>query len=128
MYASVIFIDQSEAKIFKLKPGGVESETLHPRGGTHHSESQGRNHTKKEGDAEHFYHQVAEHMVKDPASRWLVLGPGLAKTHFQHHVQSHHAASSKKIVAVEALGKSSDGEILDYARTFFKKWDQFNLN
>jgi len=126
MFASVIFIEQNEARIFKLKPSGVESEKLHPTGPKHPTESQGRNHTKKEGDAEHFYHEVAEYMAKQGSDKWLVLGPGLAKKHFQHHIESHHKGNAKKIVGVETLDKSTDGEILKFAHSFFKNFDQFN--
>jgi stalled ribosome rescue protein Dom34 len=126
VYATVLFINQSEARIFRLKPEGTESETLHPHGPQHHAETQGRNHSKKEGDAEHFYHQVAEHLSKQPSDRWLVVGPGLAKKHFQSHVESHHKNSAKKIVGVETMDKSTDGEIIKFAHDFFKKWDVYN--
>jgi stalled ribosome rescue protein Dom34 len=126
MYATVVFINQDEARIFKLKPGGVETEHLRAHGKSHPQESQGRNHHKKDSDAEHFYHEVAQTLCQDKSNRWLVVGPGLAKKHFQHHVESHHKSFSKHIVGVETMDKSTDGEILKFAHAFFKKWDQFN--
>jgi stalled ribosome rescue protein Dom34 len=54
------------------------------------------------------------------AQQILILGPGVAKHHFQNFLNEHHPSLSKKIVACEAMDFPSDFEIADCATHFFK--------
>lgn len=121
MISVAVWISSDEAKIFKFAPAGVEMHHMHAKGKKHPAESQGKNHPKEGGDADHFFHSVAESLVKDHSDRWLIVGPGVAKSQFQHHVEKHFAQHSKKIVGVEAFEKATDGEIKNFAHDYFKK-------
>lgn len=121
MISLAMWITSDEARIFKFTPNGVESHRMHKHGPKHAHETQGRNHPQKGGDADHFFHEVAEHLGKEKADHWLIVGPGLAKTHFKGHVESHHAQLAKKIIGVESMDKATDGEITNFAHDFFKK-------
>ncbi len=114
-----LWIDSSQAKIFKFQPQGVEMVHLKPHGPSHHAETHGRNHTKAEGDAERFYHQVAEALQKETGSKWLVMGSGLGHTHFVHHVQSHHPQMAASILASRTVDHQTDGQIKAEAKKFF---------
>ncbi|NJL24515.1 MAG: hypothetical protein HC902_04660 [Calothrix sp. SM1_5_4] len=115
-----IWIDSSHAKVFRFQPDGTaQDEVLKPHGSHHHAEVHGRNHTKAEGDAEKFYHQVAEHLLREPAAKWLVMGSGLGHTHFVHHVQNHHARHAQNILANRTTDHLTDGQIKAEARKFF---------
>jgi stalled ribosome rescue protein Dom34 len=126
MHAIVLWLTHDEARIIHLKPEGHEVEHMHQHGGKHHAESLGRNHTQQQGDAEHFFHEVALKLSKTPSERWLVMGPGLAKSHFKNHIERHHKNELKKIVGVEAMDKATDGEIANAAHNFFKNYNLFN--
>lgn len=125
MISAAVYITSDEARVFKFNASGVETHQMHRHGPKHHTESLGKNHSKEQGDAEHFFHEVAEFLIKDEAERWLIIGPGLAKTHFKSHVERHHSQQAKRIVGVEAMDKATDGEITHFAHGFFKKMGLF---
>jgi stalled ribosome rescue protein Dom34 len=126
MISVAVWITSNEAKIFKFLPSGVETHHMRQHGVKHPAETQGRNHPKEGGDADRFFHEFAEYLAKDTGTRWLLMGPGVAKTQFQHHVERHHGTDSKKIVGVEAVDKGTDGELTNFAHDFFKKLGVFN--
>lgn len=120
MSALVMWINTHEAKIIKFTPKGTEFKRLEKHGRRHQAEVHGRNHSKAEGDAEKFYHEVAEALRPEKDSQWLIVGPGLAHTHFKHLVDKKYPNLSKCIVGLEAMDELSDGQIEDHARRFFK--------
>ena len=114
-----LYIDSSHAKLFKFNAGKLELVHIKPHGPIHHAEALGRNHTKAEGDAEKFYHQVAAYLQKDPDSKWLVLGSGLGHTHFVHHIQTHHPRFAKNIVGNRTVAHQTDNQLTAEAKNFF---------
>lgn len=121
MISAAIWISSEEAKVFKFTSDGVVTHHLQADHLKHKNETDGKNHLKREGDSEKFFHEVAQYLSKDSSSRWLIVGAGVAKTQFKHHIENHHAQSAAKIVGVEAIDKSTDGEIQNFAHDFFKK-------
>ena len=121
MISSTIWISSEEAKVFKFNPEGVETHHLQANHLKHKDETDGKNHVKREGDSEKFYHEVAQFLAKDSSARWLIVGSGVAKSQFKHHIENHHPTFAKKIAGVEAIDKSTDGEIQNFAHDFFKK-------
>ncbi|MGB8858434.1 MAG: hypothetical protein WCC60_04230 [Ilumatobacteraceae bacterium] len=69
----------------------------------------------------HFFDEVAA-AVKDVAEILLV-GPGGAKTEFQHDLAARHPAVAKNVIAVESVDHPTDGELLAFARKYFKRID-----
>lgn len=122
MSACVIWMDSEHARIFKISASGIEKKNLeshpvHPIG-AHHD-----NH--KHNSQEHFFHEIANSIGS--AEEILIFGSGLAKTHFKSHLDKHHHAQlAKHVVAVEALDHSTDNQILEAARKFFKKYNTYN--
>lgn len=53
----------------------------------------------------------------------LIVGPGGAKQELMHELQARHAEVAKRVVAVETADHPSDGELLAFARKYFKKVD-----
>ena len=121
MSSAAVFITSEEAKIFYFKPEGLDVQTLRYEGPQHASESLGRNHAKKESDSAHFLKDVAEQLVKSGSTQWLFLGPGLAKSHLQHLIEAKYPRDASKIVGVAGMNKSTDGQITDFAHSFFKR-------
>jgi len=58
------------------------------------------------------------------AGEILVIGPGNAKTEFMTYVEKHDPKLKAKILGVETVDHPSDGEIVAYARKFFKPVDE----
>lgn len=118
-----VWIDSQEAKIFNFTPEKVETTHMKMHGSTHHG--QGHNHSQVSPEVEKFYHEVCHQMEKDKASKFLLVGPGMAHTHLKVHMEKHHPALVKNILGVEAMEKLSDGQIIDHAKDFFKKHDLY---
>ncbi len=54
----------------------------------------------------------------------LVVGPANAKLALVKHLQKHDAATADKIVGVETVDHPSDGQLVHYARNYFKHVDR----
>lgn len=120
MISTAVWITSDEAKIFQFGAEGVTS---------HHMKAHGKSHNQAHLDAEKFYHEVAQYLMGTHSQRWLLMGPGLAKTHFQHHIETHHTAMKKFIFGNESFAHGTDGEMQNFAHEYFKKKGVFdNLN
>jgi stalled ribosome rescue protein Dom34 len=122
MSACVLWIDKENAKIFKLNNKGVDKKEMKhhdvPPFGAHHD-----NH--KHNAEEKFYHEVATAIGH--VDELLIMGPGVAKTHFKNHLEKHnHKELLNKVVGVEALELMTDNQVLEASRKFFKKSHLFN--
>jgi stalled ribosome rescue protein Dom34 len=81
----------------------------------HKANSTGSGHV---GFDKEFLAQVTN-AVSD-AGEILIIGPASAKTEFAKYLREQHAKIGDRIVAVEAADHPSDGEIVAYARQYFK--------
>ena len=118
MSAYVVWIDGSQAKVFKMLPQKVESKVLRRKEIDHHTS----NDPNKHKDHGKFFHELAS-LVTD-ASELLLVGPGKEKDHFKTHLDEHHHVQlAKKIVGVVPMDHPTDPQILAEARKFFKVYD-----
>jgi stalled ribosome rescue protein Dom34 len=123
MSAYVIWIDSAEAKVFKLKAGGMETKHIHTHGHKHHSDPHGHSSN---------HHPLREQLFKDvethvsDATEILIMGPGEAKTLFKHHLEKHRPHDlAKKVVGMETTDHPTENQVLAQARKFFKSSDLF---
>lgn len=119
----VIWMDSEKAHLFALKETGIEKSSIAKSSSDHHTHNKKNHH----GDptTEHFYRDL-ETKLRD-AEQILVLGPGLAKTHFKTHVEKHHTGHlEKKIIGVEDCDHPTDAQILAMARKFFHTYNLYN--
>ena len=116
----VVWMDSHESKIFKFLPGKVDQS--HVKINSQEAKNlQDRDHHK---EPTHYYHDIIN-QVKD-ATEVLLVGPGVTKTHFTHHLEKHnHADLKKKIVGVENMDHPTDKQIVAAARKFFRAHDLF---
>jgi hypothetical protein len=54
------------------------------------------------------------------ANEILIVGPSTAKLHFLNHVHQHDHALLPKIVGLETVDHPSDGQLVAYAKEYFK--------
>ncbi|MBC7458926.1 MAG: hypothetical protein H7235_11645 [Bdellovibrionaceae bacterium] len=119
----VVWLDSKDAHIFSLKTTGIEKTHLKKSESDHHRTPKSDMH--KDKNAEPYYHHLAERL-KD-ADQVLLMGPGLAKTHFKDYLDSHEANTlAKKIIGIETVEKMTENQIMASARKFFKHYDLFN--
>jgi stalled ribosome rescue protein Dom34 len=75
----------------------------------------------REGDEKAFFDDVATAIRG--AEEVVVTGPGLTKSEFRRHVESKHPLVAKQIVGFETLDHPTEGQLLAFARTYFKRVD-----
>jgi stalled ribosome rescue protein Dom34 len=122
-YHAVIWIDHHEARIFHFSPNDVEQLTLHPDHPTRHihhkANSIGAGHVSADND---YLHAVAESIAD--TGEVLITGPANAKTELLKHIHQHEPNLMNSIVGVETVDHPSDGQLLAYARKYFKAADR----
>lgn len=72
-------------------------------------------------DDRHFFDEVSRAI--ETSMEVLVTGPGTAKVAYKADLDKRHPALAKKVVGVESLDHPSDGELLAFARRYFKRVD-----
>jgi len=73
-----------------------------------------------------FYDEVAAALGN--AREILIVGPGSAKQELHRDLQTRHAAIATCVVGVESVDHPSDGELLAYAKKYFKRIDALRGN
>lgn len=119
---AVVWLDHREAKVVDFSVDDKHVVNVHHKGGhrqVHHRAGvMGSGHSADDG---HFFDAIVQAL--DDAQEILVTGPGNAKIGFREHVAKKHAAVSRRIVGVEPLDHPTEGELLAYARKYFKRVD-----
>ncbi len=122
-YHAVIWIDHREARVFHFSPTDVERLVLHPDQPTRHihhkANSVGSGHAAEDHD---FLHATAESIAD--AGAVLVTGPGSAKHELVKHIDQHDPKLMKMIAGVETVDHPSDGQLVAFARHYFKTEDR----
>jgi stalled ribosome rescue protein Dom34 len=57
----------------------------------------------------------------------VVTGPGTAKKAFVQHLDERHPEIARRVVAVETLDHPTQGELLAFGRSFFKRFDRLGF-
>lgn len=122
-YHAAIWIDHAEAQIFSLNWDESEEWTIRPHDRHVHLHHKANSiGAGKAPEDQHYFHSVVE-AVKD-AGEILVTGPGTAKLELLRHLHKHDPEVEKKVVGVESLDHPTDGQIVKFARQFFKSSDR----
>lgn len=118
----VVFLDHSHANIFELHPEMTEEHHMVRHELKKHMGAEKEQNKHK--DERKFFDDLIVHL-KD-AHQILLIGPGLAKTEFKHHLETHHhKAVNDKVVAVETVDHPTDGQIVAMGKKFFKNHLKF---
>lgn len=118
-FHAVVWIDHLQARVFHIGLSGEDQVVLHPHLPTRHLHHKantigsGRVAPDKE-----FLAEVAS-AVSD-AGEILIIGPSGAKTELANYVRDHDPEVGNRIVAVEPADHPSDGEIVAYAKKYFR--------
>jgi hypothetical protein len=119
---AVIWLDHRNAKVIDFAIDDKHVVTIHHKGGHrpvhHRAGATGSGHAADDAQ----YYDAVVSAVGD-AQDVLVTGPGTAKVGFREHVGHKHPALARRIVGVESLDHPSEGELLAFARKYFKRVD-----
>ena len=115
MSVFVIWIDREHAKLFQFSEEKMERKNLEAQHVDHHTHRVDGIDVQQREKA--FYSQLLEHLTD--ATRILILGPGVAKHHFQTYLMEHFPLVAKKIAGCETVDHPTDSQIAALARKFF---------
>ena len=111
----VIWIDREHAKIFNISSEKIERKNVQARHTDHHThrfdQFDEAQHEKK------FFSEVASHLLS--TDRLLIVGPGVAKHHFQSHLVEQWPLLAKQVAGCETVDHPTDHQIAATAKRFF---------
>ena len=120
---AVIWIDHREARVFHFSPTDVEKLVLHPDHPTRHIHHKANSIGSGHAAEDHNYLHAVVEAIAD-AGAVLITGPANAKTELVKHIHEHDPLRMKAIAGVETVDHPSDGQLVAYARKYFKVEDR----
>lgn len=124
-YHALVWIDHHEAKIFRFDATTADQARIrssHPHEHLHHkANSRASGHASVD---EKFLERVAHALVGPGAI--LITGPSTAKKELAAYLVRAHPDVARKVSGVETLDHPSDGELVAFARSFFKADDRMH--
>jgi stalled ribosome rescue protein Dom34 len=122
-YHAVVWIDHKEAHVMHISPEDVEKSIVHPSKPHqhlhHHAGTLGPGRAPED---QAYYHRVVEALAG--AQEILVVGPAQAKLALIKHMHAHDPAVAAQVVGVETVDHPTDGQVVAYARKYFRAKDQ----
>ena len=116
MSAYVVWMDSDSAKIFHINGEKVEVKKSVRHDPDHHTHNKS---DAKQKDSHRFFTDVATQLASFEDAVLLV-GPGVAKTHFVKHLEGHHEKElARRIVGTETMDHPTDAQIVAFARKYF---------
>jgi len=117
-----VWLDQQEARIFRIEAGNFDESTLlAPHEIARHPNPD--NAQRHDQEEQRRYFKDLAHALADSAEV-LILGPSTAKLHFLKYVHQHDHLLEARIVGVETIDHPTDKQIVAYSRTYFAKGPQ----
>ena len=117
MKLTVIWIDRENANLFHLSDDKMERKKLKLRHQDHHNHH--RDHLDQDREEPHLFKEAA--MELNDSERVLIIGPGVAKYHFQSYLVEHQPLIGKKIAGIETVDHPTDAQIAALAKKFFER-------
>jgi hypothetical protein len=122
-YDAAVWIDHASARVFSLNSEDADEWTIRPHERhTHIHHKAGSVGAGKAVTEIAFFEGIAEAL--QGAGAILLAGPGNAKSHFATWLRRKHPGLGERIAAVEPLDHPSDGQLLAFARKFFRAEDR----
>ena len=111
--AHIIHFDLVDADAATLKPSKPHRHLHHKRGST------GAGHEQPDNE---YLDAVAKSLAD--AGEILIAGPAGAKLELKDRLDVKHADIARRVAGVETVDHPSEGELLKFARAFFRPYDR----
>jgi hypothetical protein len=125
-YHAVVWIDHKEAHVMHISPDDVEKSIVQPatphRRLHRHADPLFSAGGGRAPENQAYYHHVVEALAG--AQEILVVGPAQAKLQLIKHMHAHDPAIVDKVVGLETADHPTDGQIVAYARKYFRAKDR----
>ncbi|HUO43517.1 MAG TPA: translational machinery protein [Burkholderiales bacterium] len=121
-YHAVVWIDHSEARVMHITLDDFEKSLIHGQAHPHLHHKRGVIGSGRAAEDHAFYEKVVAALKG--AQEILIVGPASAKEELSRHIAQHHHDMAPKIVGIETVDHPSDGQLLVYARKYFRAADR----
>jgi len=122
-FHAVVWIDHHEARVFHFSPTDVDKLVLHPDHPTRHIHHKANSIGSGHAAEDYNFFQAVVGAITD-AGAVLITGPGNAKNALVKHIDQHAHQVMKIITGVETVDHPSDGQLVAFARHYFKTEDR----
>jgi hypothetical protein len=117
-----VWIDHDRARIFHVDPERIEEATVEaPPHRIHLRHPKGLVEGESPHDSKRFFREVARAL--EGAEAVLVTGPSTTKLGFFKFLHEHDPTLEPRIVGIETVAHTSDGQLLRYAQQYFELSD-----
>jgi stalled ribosome rescue protein Dom34 len=118
-----VWIDHKEARIFHIQPDKIDALTVDAPQHLHHRHPKGPEGGKEHPeDAKRFFHAIGQSL--EGTEEILIVGPSTAKLEFLRYLHQHDQGIERRIVGIETVDHPTNGQLVAYARTYFKLSDR----
>jgi stalled ribosome rescue protein Dom34 len=124
-FHACVWIDQRQAKIFRIGAMTAQLQTVEDERPAHHLHRKADHvdlGTVEMDDG--LMHEVANALVASEAI--LIMGPGKAKTVFKRYLDEHFPDVAHRVWDVRPSDHPTDGQIVAAARTWFRTQDRMH--
>jgi hypothetical protein len=122
-YHAVVWLDHHEARIFQFNRDEAECAVIRPHEpNIHLHHHAGSNTDGRAPEDQDYYGRVAGALAG--SKEIPVVGPATAKLEFVKHATRRDADVADAIVGVETVDHPTDGELVAYARSYFRDADR----
>lgn len=122
----VVWLDSKNAHVFAMKTTGIEKSIVSKSNKDHHTRH--KSDKGKDSHSENYYNELTKKLKG--ADQILLMGPGLAKNHFNDHLTTHEAnILAKKIIGLEKMESfehKTEKQMMAKAHKFFRTYDLFH--
>ncbi len=118
-----IWIDHKEARLLRVDSAEIDEVSVEATHHLHNKHPRGPEGDKNHpDDAKRFFHEAAHAL--EGAEEVLVVGPSTAKLEFLRYIHKHEHTLEPRIVGIETVDHPTDGQLVAYARQYFKHADR----
>ncbi|HQV58719.1 MAG TPA: hypothetical protein PKV27_11945 [Ilumatobacteraceae bacterium] len=112
---AIVWLDHREARVIDFSVDDAHTKAITNAVDARHVQHQHK-------DFHEFFEEITTSLGN--AVEILVVGPATAKTDFVKFLKAKHPNKAKLVVGTEPLDHPTDGQLLAFARKYFKKYDQ----
>jgi len=121
-FHAVVWIDHHEARVFHFNPGDAERQEVRPNDPVRHIHHKANSIGSGHAAEDQNFLESATQAIAD-AGAVLITGPANEKNELVKHIQKHHPGLMAIVKGVETVDHPTDGQLVAYARKYFKTED-----
>ena len=123
---AVVWIDHRSAHIHSFNRDESENILVRHADASHkvHSKASGTPGSQHAHEDKAYLSSVA--LALQAFEEILIVGPSMAKTELKKYLDTKAAHVAKHVVGVEPMDHPTDGQLLDFARRYFRRWVDYS--